>query len=453
MVAQIVFVLFLALISYVGFTKFNQIYKNIMLGKANQSFENTSARIKNVVLIALGQQKMFKKPIAALLHLFIYVAFVITQIELIEIILDGIFGQHRIFWNLWQNNSFLSSLYTFIISFIEVLSVLALIATFAFLARRNALQIPRFKKPELKGWPSMDANLILLIEIVLVSFIFLMNSTDMALHRNDYGFLISGMLSGIWENTSEAQLHLLERIGWWGHILVVFGFLAYLPHSKHLHILLAFPNTYFARINPKGELSNMPEIQKEVASMFDPSIATETANELPRFGVSDVFDLERSQILAAYTCTECGRCTAACPANLTGKLLSPRKIIMDVRDRAEEIGKNIASNKTEFISPEQKDKISQLKADNYQDGKSLFDYISTEELHACTNCNACVEACPVLINPLDIIEGMRRNLILEQSVSPDSWNAMFNTIENNGAPWAFSTEERDKWIREWNSQL
>jgi heterodisulfide reductase subunit C len=372
---------------------------------------------------------------------------------LIEIILDGILGQHRIFWNLWQNNSFLSSFYTFIISFIEVLSVLALIATFAFLARRNALQIPRFKKPELKGWPSMDANLILLIEIVLVSFIFLMNSTDMALHHNDYGFLISGMLSGIWENTSEAQLHLLERIGWWGHILVVFGFLAYLPHSKHLHILLAFPNTYFARINPKGELSNMPEIQKEVASMFDPSIATETTNELPRFGVSDVFDLERSQILSAYTCTECGRCTAACPANLTGKLLSPRKIIMDVRDRAEEIGKNIASNKTEFISPEQKDKISQLKADNYQDGKSLFDYISTEELHACTNCNACVEACPVLINPLDIIEGMRRNLILEQSVSPDSWNAMFNTIENNGAPWAFSTEERDKWIREWNSQL
>ena len=197
----------------------------------------------------------------------------------------------------------------------------------------------------------------------------------------------------------------------------------------------------------------MPEIQKEVASMFDPSIATETTNELPRFGVSDIFDLERSQILSAYTCTECGRCTAACPANLTGKLLSPRKIIMDVRDRAEEIGKNIASNKTEFISPEQKDKISQLKADNYQDGKSLFDYISTEELHACTNCNACVEACPVLINPLDIIEGMRRNLILEQSVSPDSWNAMFNTIENNGAPWAFSTEERDKWIREWNSQL
>jgi heterodisulfide reductase subunit C len=230
--------------------------------------------------------------------------------------------------------------------------------------------------------------------------------------------------------------------------MVVFAFLAYLPFSKHLHILLAFPNTFFARINPKGEMANMESIQKEVASMFNPSAEASSSTEIPKFGVSDVFDLSRTQILAAYTCTECGRCTANCPANLTGKKLSPRKIMMDVRDRADEIGKNIDANKTEFIRADQKDKSSKLTAENYEDGRSLFDYISNEELHACTNCNACVEACPVLINPLDIIQEMRRNLILEQSVSPDSWNAMFNTVENNGAAWAFSSDERAKWANE-----
>jgi heterodisulfide reductase subunit C/nitrate reductase gamma subunit len=450
MIGQIIFALLLLVVSAIGFVKYSALIRNIRLGKAEKISGDSGKRLKNMLLVAFGQSKMFKRPVAAILHLFIYVAFLITQIELIEIVLDGILGKHRLFWHLWHENAILSSFYTFIINFIEILSVLALIATFAFLARRNLLKIPRFRKSELSGWPILDANIILFAEVVLVACIFTMNSADMALHKNEYGFAISGLLSGIWGSASNETLEIAERIGWWGHILVVFAFLAYLPFSKHLHILLAFPNTYFARINPKGELANMESIQKEVASMFNPSAETSASTEIPKFGVSDVFDLSRTQLMAAYTCTECGRCTASCPANLTGKKLSPRKVMMDVRDRAEEIGKNIDANKTEFIKADQKDKVSKLSAENYDDGKSLFDYITNEELHACTNCNACVEACPVLINPLDIIMEMRRNLILEQSVSPDSWNAMFNTVENNGAAWAFSSDERDKWTKDLN---
>jgi heterodisulfide reductase subunit C len=448
MIGQIIFALLLLTISIVAYLKFGSLVRNIRLGKKTEISGNSGKRFQNMLLVAFGQSKMFKNPLAAVLHLFIYVAFVITQIELIEIIIDGLTGQHRFFWQIWKGG-ILASAYTLIISFIEVLSVLALIATFAFLARRNLLKIPRFRKSELNGWPMLDANIILYIEIALVSCIFLMNSADMAAHNNEYGFLISSLISAAWSGMSHETLHILERIGWWGHILIVFGFLAYLPFSKHLHIILAFPNTYFARLNAKGEIANMPSIQKEVASMFDPNAAVTTeSTEIPKFGVSDVFDLEWNQVLSAYTCTECGRCTASCPANLTGKKLSPRKIMMDVRDRAEEVGKNLDSNKTEFISKEQKDKSEKLTAANYDDGKSLFDYISNEELHACTNCNACVDACPVLINPLDIIIELRRNLILEKSVSPESWNAMFNTVENNGAPWAFSSDERAKWTNE-----
>lgn len=451
MVGQIIFAVLLLAISALAFVKYSALVRNIRLGKAEKISGDGAKRLKNMMLVAFGQSKMFKRPLAAILHLFVYVAFVITQVELIEIVIDGISGQHRFFWGLWKENTLLAGFYTFIISFIEILSVLALVATFAFLSRRNLLKIPRFRKSELNGWPFLDANIILYAEIVLVACIFTMNSADMAMHKNEYGFAVSGLLSGIWGSASEGSLEVAERIGWWGHILVVFAFLAYLPYSKHLHIMLAFPNTYFARINAKGEMVNMESIQKEVASMFNPSSETSTTTEIPKFGVSDVFDLNRTQLLAAYTCTECGRCTASCPANLTGKKLSPRKIMMDVRDRADEIGKNIDANKTEFIKADQKDKVSKLTADNYDDGKSLFDYISNEELHACTNCNACVEACPILINPLDIILEMRRNLILEQSVSPDSWNAMFNTVENNGAPWAFSSDERAKWAKEFNA--
>ena len=305
----------------------------------------------------------------------------------------------------------------------------------------------------MNGWPKLDGNLILYAEFLLVTFIFMMNSADMQLHP-DLNFFISGQLSPLWASTTHSDLVLIERIGWWGHIIIVFAFLNYLPYSKHLHILLAFPNTYYARLTPKGEMKNMPDIQKEVASMFDPDAAFEEPDPnapLPKFGVSDVFDLHWTDLLAAYTCTECGRCTSVCPANMTGKKLSPRKIMMDVRDRSEEIGKNIQINKTEFISDEHKENTTKLTAENYNDSKNLFDYISQEELLACTTCNACMEACPIMISPVDIIVELRRNSILELSQSPEPWNSMFNAIENNGAPWAFSPDDRDKWIEEANA--
>ncbi|MCH2022794.1 MAG: (Fe-S)-binding protein [Saprospiraceae bacterium] len=440
--SAIVFITF-----FVAFRKYSFVYRNIMLGKKDKIEGNKSQRIKNTVMIALGQKKMFKRPLAATMHLFIYVAFLFTQIELIEIFVDGFTSQHRFF------SEYLGGVYTFLINFIEFLSLGAFIATIVFLARRNLLKIPRFIKPEMNGWPKLDGNLILYAEFLLVTFIFMMNSADMQLHP-DLNFFISGQLSPLWASTTHSDLVLIERIGWWGHIIIVFAFLNYLPYSKHLHILLAFPNTYYARLTPKGEMKNMPDIQKEVASMFDPDAAFEEPDPnapLPKFGVSDVFDLHWTDLLAAYTCTECGRCTSVCPANMTGKKLSPRKIMMDVRDRSEEIGKNIQINKTEFISDEHKENTTKLTAENYNDSKNLFDYISQEELLACTTCNACMEACPIMISPVDIIVELRRNSILELSQSPEPWNSMFNAIENNGAPWAFSPDDRDKWIEEANA--
>lgn len=445
---QVIFAVILLITFGVAFRKYKFVYDNIMLGKKDKIEGDSSQRLKNMLMIALGQKKMFKRPLAAVMHMFIYVAFLFTQIELIEIFVDGLTGSHRFF------SHYLGFLYTIIISFIEILSLGALIATFVFLARRNLLKLPRFVKPEMDGWPKLDGNLILFGEFFLVLFIFMMNSADM--HATpELGFLISGQLAPLWGDTiSIESLHLAERIGWWGHILVVFAFLNYLPYSKHLHIMLAFPNTYYARLTPKGEMKNMPDIQKEVASMFDPNAAFEEPDPnapMPKFGVADVFDMHWTDILAAYTCTECGRCTSVCPANLTGKKLSPRKIMMDVRDRADEIGFNIAANKTELIADDKKESTSVLTAENYDDQKSLFDYISTEELRACTTCNACMEACPIMISPVDIILDLRRNLILEQSDSPEEWNSMFNTIENNGAPWAFSPDDRDKWIADANA--
>ncbi|WCL82429.1 (Fe-S)-binding protein [Saprospira sp. CCB-QB6] len=453
MIGPILFALVLLGTAAFSYKKYSFVIRNIQLGKVDEEAQPSPERWRNTIMVALGQQKMFKRPLAAFLHLCVYAAFLVTQIELIEIVIDGLTGQHRLFWAWWEGSDFLRGFYTFLVSFIEVLSVMALVATFAFLSRRNLLKLPRFVKSEMNGWPKLDANLILFAEIILVCCIFLMNSTDMAIHRNEYGFLVSGLISPIWEGISNESLHILERIGWWGHILMVFVFLGYLPYSKHLHIIFAFPNTFWARLNKKGEMANMKEVQEEVASMMDPNAAFDApvSEEIPKFGVSDVFDLKRQQIMSAYTCTECGRCTSMCPANLTGKKLSPRKIMMDVRDRADEVGQNLDLNKTEFINEEQKAETSKLTAANYDDGKTLFDYISAEELRACTSCNACVEACPVLINPLDIIIELRRNLILEQSDSPEEWNGMFNTIENNGAPWAFSPDDRDKWAMEINN--
>lgn len=433
MLQTLLFLILLAVTGWFAWKGYRRVWQNIHLGKPEPVGGNTADRWRNVLLVAFGQQKMFKLTLPAVLHLFIYVAFVITQIELIEIFVDGLTGHHRFF------APYLGGFYTFVISFIEILSVLAFVATIIFLARRNLLRLPRFNKPELKGWPFKDANLILLGEIVLVVGIFCMNGGDKVLQARGVehyaptgAFAVSSWLGpALFGGLSDGAVVAVERFGWWLHILTVFGFLCYLPYSKHLHILLAFPNTWYARLSPKGQMENMPEVQKEVRIMMgleqpDPN----TPAELPEFGANDVFSLGWHNILQAYSCTECGRCTAACPANLTGKKLSPRKIMMDVRDRAEEVGKNIETGK--------------FTRENYNDGKSLFDYISSEELHACTTCNACVEACPVLINPLDIILKMRRHEILTQSAGPSDWLPMFNAIENNGAAWAMS-DERDAW--------
>jgi heterodisulfide reductase subunit C len=383
---------------------------------------------------------MFARPISAILHFALYLAFIITQIELLEIIIDGVFGTHRFF------KPSLGGFYTFLISFIEILSLLALVATIVFLLRRNLLKLPRFNKAEMLGWPTKDANLILIMEIVLVTCIFTMNGTDEVLYSlgkshfegtGSFHFAISQHLGpAIFGGMSESTLHILERVGWWGHFLMVIAFLNYLYYSKHLHILLAFPNTYFADLNAQGKFDNLESVTKEVKIMMDPNAdpyATQPVDEsaVPtKFGASDVQDLNWVQLLNAYTCTECGRCTSSCPANQTGKKLSPRKIMMDTRDRMEEVGRNIDSNKGVFIP----------------DNKSLLnDYITPEELWACTSCNACVEECPVNISPLSIIMDMRRYLVMEQSAAPQSLNAMMTNIENNGAPWQYNQQDRLNW--------
>jgi heterodisulfide reductase subunit C/nitrate reductase gamma subunit len=365
----------------------------------------------------------------------IYAAFVITQIELIEILVDGLSGSHRFF----QNG--LGAFYTFMISFIEVLSVLAFIGTLAFLARRNMLKLPRLNMKELAGWPTQDANLILIMEIVLISFIFTMNGADEVLRQQanaTNGFAISSWLGPIlFGNIQDAHtLHLLEQIGWWGHIIMVFGFMNYLPYSKHLHIFMAFPNTYFSKLEPKGQFTNMQSVTNEVKLMLDPNAdpyAAAPADAAPaRFGAKDVTDLTWKNLMDAYSCTECGRCTSACPANTTGKLLSPRKIMMDTRDRMEELGDYKRKN-----------------GHDTEDGKSLLgSYITEEELWACTSCNACVQECPVNIDPLSIIIDLRRFLVMEESKVPTELTGMLTNIENNGAPWQFAATERLNWANE-----
>jgi heterodisulfide reductase subunit C len=449
---QIIFaIVTIAAFAYAG-KQFMRIRRNVLLGNDAPVTGDTSERIKNVFLIAFGQKKMFKRWIPAVLHLFIYVAFLFTQIELIEIFIDGFGGVHRFFAPM------LGGLYTFIISFIEVLSAGAFIATIIFLWRRNMLKLPRFTSAEMKGWPFKDANLILIAEIILLVGIFTMNGTDTVLqgidpeHYPDTGNLAISSWFGpmVFGGMSEATLVTLERAGWWLHILTVFAFLNYLPISKHLHIMLAFPNTFYAKLSEKGKMENMPEIMKEVKSMMDPEAAFDESAmdaELPEFGANDVMGLDWQNVLAAYTCTECGRCTAECPANITGKKLSPRKIMMDVRDRAEEIGTNLDSGDLQFVKEELRAEAKELTKDNYDDGKSLFDYITREEIHACTTCNACVEACPVLINPLDIILKLRRYEILTESAGPSDWLPLFNSIENGGSAWAIA-DDRDKWAQE-----
>ena len=436
---QIIFSIFCILSFGFAAKRFFAISRNINLGVDWAPTSTPLEKWKNVVFIAFGQKKMFTKWLPATLHLFIYVAFIFTQIELIEILVDGISGSHRVFLPV------LGSFYLFIINFIEVLSLLALIGTFIFLARRNLLKIPRFQSVELKGWPALDAFIILVAEIVLVSFIFMMNTADVALHQESYQFFLSGFLVPLVQDFDTNTLHLLERVGWWGHIIVVFGFIIYLSYSKHLHIIFAFINTYYANTQPRGKIENMPAIMDEVKSLLGIAESNSDTNQLPDFGSNDVFNLSWKNILDAYTCTECGRCTEVCPANLTGKKLSPRKIMMDIRDRADEVGKKLDSGDVAFCQ----DKNLPLSPANFSDGLSLFSQISPEEIHACTTCNACVEACPVLINPLEPIIKMRRYEILTLSSGPADWVPLFNSLENNQAAWSLSTE-RSAWIADVN---
>ncbi len=414
-----------------------RIRKNILLGRTINRSDKPLTRLKTMSLVALGQKKMFTRPIAAFLHLALYVAFVITQIELVEIIADGFSGKHRIFY------FSLGDFYVFMVSFIEILTVLAFVATVAFLWRRNMLSLPRFNKKELLGWPKKDANLILIMEIVLIVFIFTMNGADEVLYnrggshveyaKGSFGFSISSWLGPlVFDNFTVEALRIFERIGWWGHIGMVFLFLNYLPYSKHLHILLAFPTTYFSNLEAKGKFSHMKSVENEVKLMLDPNAdpySAANATDTPeRFGVKDVTDLTWKNLLDAYSCTECGRCTDVCPANITGKALSPRKIMMDTRDRMVEVG--------------------DLKK-GVVDGKSLLgDYISPEEVWACTSCNACVEACPINIDPLSIIIDLRRNLVMEDAAMPSELAGMLTNIENNGAPWQFAQSDRLNWLNE-----
>lgn len=435
MASQIVFIL--AAIAGIGLfaKRLAAIRKNILTGCDADFNDQPAARWRNVLLLAFGQKKMFRNPLVAVLHFFVYAGFIIINIEVLEILLDGILGTQRLFAPM------LGSFYALLINSFEILAVLVIAACTVFLIRRNIIRLKRFISKDLDGWPRSDANYILITEIVLMLLFLTMNSTDLILQTKGYGhyaenptsrFWISGMLTPIYSGLNNTTLVVIERSCWWLHILGILAFMNYLPYSKHLHILLAFPNAYYARLRPKGTMNNMPGVQKEVLYAMQPEQAPAEAVAPTRFGAKDVFDLSWRNLLDAYSCTECGRCSAACPATTTGKMLSPRKIMMATRDRAEETGRNIR------INGEFKD-----------DGKTLLhDYITVEELRACTTCNACVEECPVSISPLEIILELRRSLIMEESNAPQEWNAMFNNIENNFAPWQFSPDDRDKWTEE-----
>ncbi|MCF7560116.1 4Fe-4S dicluster domain-containing protein [Sabulilitoribacter multivorans] len=418
------------------FTKnVKKLIRNIKLGHDVDVSDNKLQRWKNMVMIALGQSKMVRRPIAGILHVIVYVGFIIINIEVLEIIIDGLFGTHRIF------STFLpESVYGFLIGSFEILAALVFISVIIFWARRNIIKLQRFWKAEMTSWPKNDGNLILYFEMVLMTLFLVMNATDVHFQEMNSGNIISQHIATWFSGLSENTLHFIERAAWWLHILGILVFLNYLYFSKHLHILLAFPNTYYGKLTPKGQFNNVEAVTKEVKMMMDPNVDPFAAppegveNTVPaKFGASDVQDLSWVNLLNAYTCTECGRCTSECPANQTGKKLSPRKIMMDTRDRLEEVGKNIDANKGEFKP----------------DGKQLLDdYITREELWACTSCSACVEACPVSIDPLSIILDMRRYLVMEQSAAPMELNNMMTNIENNGAPWPYNQMDRLNWKNE-----
>ena len=433
---NILFVTVLILTIFLFSNNFKKILNNIRLGRAENRSDKPTLRLKNMFRVAFGQGKMIRRPIAGILHLIVYIGFIIINIELLEIIVDGIFGTHRIF------SQYFPEFYNILIGSFEILALLVLISVIIFWIRRNILKIKRFLKDEMRGWPKLDADLILYFEIILMSLFLTMNGADYTIQlnypENDIyvragSFPVSQFLVPIFQDFSLNNLMLIERISWWLHILGIFIFLNYLYYSKHLHILLAFPNTYYANLESKGKFKNINTITSEVKLMLDDNNNYEDndGSEIETFGASDVTELSWIQLLNAYSCTECGRCTSECPANLSGKKLSPRKIMMDTRDRLTEFSKNIKLNSKEYSG----------------DGKKLLgDYISNEEIWACTSCNACVEACPIDIDPLSIIMSMRQYLVLEKSAAPQDLNNMMNNIENNGAPWPFNQQDRTNWI-------
>lgn len=437
-IPQIIFILVAGAAIFLFSKKIKELRRNILLGRDELINDNKQQRWRNVLLLAFGQKKMFKNPLVAVMHFIIYAGFIIINIEVLEIILDGIFGTHRLFTSILP-----IGFYDFLIDAFEFLAVGVLIVCIIFLARRNILKLKRFASKDLDGWPRSDANYILITEILLMTFFLTMNACDTLLQQRGIGhyaehitgnFSFSVLLHPLLNDFSDQSLVAIERTCWWLHIVGILAFLNYLPYSKHLHILFAFPNAYYARLQPQGKMINMPEIQQEVLYAMQPELIPADASQehTKKFGAKDIFDLSWKNLLDAYSCTECGRCTAACPANITGKKLSPRTIMMKTRDRSEEVGKNINANGT-FID----------------DNKTLLhNYITEEELRACTTCNACVEACPVSISPLDIILQQRRYLIMEESNAPQEWNGMFSNTENNFAPWKFSPDERDKWAEE-----
>lgn len=435
MISSILFSLILIFSILLFVRNCRKLYRNINLGKDINRYDNSNFRFKKMIRLAFGQSKMFDKPIVGILHFIVYVAFVLINIELLEIVIDGVLGTHRFL------APYMGSFYNFLIAFFELLAFAVIISVAVFWIRRNFLKIKRFLSNDLKGWPKNDANYILYIEVVLMFLFLNMNATDQVLQNanysyyGDYGsFPISSFILPLYDNFEVTSVVIIERASWWLHILGILFFLNYLYYSKHLHILLAFPNTYFSKIKSGGGFDNLDSVYKEVKAMLDPAVdpysTNNTNQQIEKFGANDVFDLNWFQLLNAYTCTECGRCSSECPANQTGKLLSPRSIMMKTRDRIEEVGKNIDKNKV-------------FK----DDGKKLLnDYITKEELWACTTCNACVESCPIGIDPLSIIIDLRRYMVMEESSAPTEINNMMNNLENNGAPWPFNQQDRLNWI-------